>query len=113
MGNHEHRMTFADRVDACLSSFETSIDLLSDEFDIDVLRAGNVLTLAFDNEHRIIINSQEAAQEIWVAARSGGFHFRWDDATNRWNDTRSGEDLRDALARLIEIETGAAPQLQL
>ena len=109
MGNHEDRTTFADRVEALLSTLEASIDRLSDDFDIDALRAGNVLTLTFENKHRIIINSQEAAEEIWIAARSGGFHFRWEDATNFWKDTRSGADLRVALARLIEIETGVAP----
>ena len=113
MGDEDHRATFADRIETLLSNIETSVDRLSDEFDIDVLRAGNVLTLTFENRHRIVINSQEAAQEIWVAAPSGGFHFRSNDATRRWIDTRSGDDLRVALGRLIEIETGVAPTLPL
>ncbi len=113
MGDEDHNATFADRIEALLSNIEATIDRLSSEIDIDALRAGNVLTLTFENEHRIIINSQEAAQEVWVAARSGGFHFRLNDATKRWSDTRSGEDLRVALGRLIEIETGVAPTLQL
>ena len=113
MGSQDHLMTFADRVEAVLSHFEAAIDRLSDTIDIDALRAGNVLTLTFENQHRIIVNSQEAAQEIWVAARSGGFHFRWNDSTGQWTDTRSGESLRVALARLIEAETGVSPALQL
>ncbi len=113
MGDQGHHATFADRIEALLSAIEATIDRLSDEIDIDALRAGNVLTLTFENAHRIIINSQEAAQEVWVAARSGGFHFRLDDATKRWIDTRSGDDLRVLLARLIEIETGIAPTLAL
>ena len=113
MGSQDHFTTFADRFEAVLSHLESAIDRLSGEIDIDALRAGQVLTLTFENEHRIIINSQEASQEIWVAARSGGFHFRWNDVTGQWADTRSGEDLRVALARLIEIETGVAPTLRL
>ena len=112
MGEEGHRATFADRIEALFSTIEATIDRLSEEIDIDVLRAGNVLTLTFENQHRIIINSQEAAQEVWVAARSGGFHFRLNDATKRWSDTRSGDDLRLALGHLIEIETGVAPAFQ-
>ena len=112
MGDQGHHAAFADRIEALLSSLEVAIDRLSDQIDIDVLRTGNVLTLTFENQHRIIVNSQEAAQEVWVAARSGGFHFRFDEATNHWTDTRSGEYLRVALGRLIEIETGVAPALE-
>lgn len=106
MGDQDHSAGFLDRVEALLSSIEAAIDRCSDAIDIDALRVGNIVTLTFGNAHRIIINSQEAAQEVWVAARSGGFHFRWDDATNRWDDTRSREDLRVTLTRLIEDETG-------
>ena len=113
MGGEDQDATFADRIEALLSNLEAALDRLSDEIDIDALRAGNVLTLTFENEHRIIVNSQEAAQEVWVAARSGGFHFRWDRMKQRWIDTRSGEDLRVALSRLVEIESGVAPTLSL
>lgn len=113
MGVEGHDATFADRIEALLSNLEAALDRLSDEIDIDTLRAGNVLTLTFENDHRIIVNSQEAAKEVWVAARSGGFHFRWDPTAKRWIDTRSGEDLRVALSRLIEIESGVAPAFQI
>lgn len=112
MGDEHHRTRFADRIDALLSNIEATVDRLSEDIDVDVSRTGNVLTLTFENRHRIVINSQEAAEEVWVAARSGGFHFRWNDATARWNDTRSDDDLRIALRRLIELETGVAVTLQ-
>lgn len=113
MKDEYHRTSFADRIDVLLSKIEAAIDRLSEDFDVDVSRTANVLTLTFENRRRIVINSQEAAEEVWVAAPSGGFHFRWNDATARWNDTRSDEELRVALRRLIEIETGVAPTLQL
>lgn len=104
---------FAARADALLSSVETAIDRVADDLDIDVLRSGNVITLTFENGHRIVANSQAAAQEIWVAARSGGFHYRCDESTGHWLDTRSGQNLRTTLSRLIELETGIAPTLSL
>ena len=104
---------FAARAEHLLAQLETAVDQVADDLDIDVLRAGNVITLTFENGHRIVVNSQEAAQEIWLAARSGGFHYRWVDASGSWSDTRSGEDLRVVLARLIGAEAGVAPTLAL
>ncbi len=104
---------FTARAERLLANLEAGIDRVGDDLDIDVLRAGNVITLAFENGHRIVVNSQEAAEEIWLAARSGGFHYRWNDATQIWCDTRSGEDLRVVLSRLIQIEVGVAPALGL
>ena len=113
MSNPDHPIDFRGRAERLLSRLEAALDRLSDEVDIDALRSGNVLTLAFENGHRIIVNTQEAIAEIWVAARSGGFHYRWNEGAGTWNDTRSGDDLRVVLARLIEIELGVAPALDL
>ncbi len=113
MSTQGDRAAFADRAEGLFARLESAVDLLADEFDIDVQRAGNVITLTFENDHRILVNTQEAAGEIWVAARSGGFHYRWSDATSRWSDTRSEEDLGVALARLIGAETGATLSLAI
>lgn len=113
MSVHPPESGFASRAERILSRIETAIDGVADALDIDVLRTGNVVTLTFENGHRIVVNSQEAVEEIWLAARSGGFHYRWVDASQTWTDTRSGEDLRIVLARLIELEVGVAPALSL
>ena len=105
----ERSATFLDRAEALLARVEAVADRLADEFDVDVLRTGNVLTLAFDNGHRIVVNTQEAASEVWVAARSRGFHYRWDGAAGVWRDTRSNDEFDAALARLIGAETGTTP----
>ena len=111
MSDIRQPVRFVDRAEALLGRLESAIDRLADDLDIDVLRAGNVITLEFDNGHRIIINSQEAAEEVWVAARCGGFHYRWRDDVARWTDTRSDDDLNLALSKLIAIETGVTPAL--
>ncbi|ANA33116.1 iron donor protein CyaY [Ralstonia mannitolilytica] len=84
-----------------LDHIESLVESAADEADadIDVTREGNVLTLEFDDGSKIIINSQAPMQELWVAARAGGFHFRRNDG--RWVDTRSGEDLYVALSRYV------------
>lgn len=108
MGIPSSSASFGDRVDALLSAIEDAVDALSESIDVDVERAGNVLTLTFESGQKLVVNSQTANQEVWVAARSGGFHYRWDETIDRWTDTRSGEDLEAALARITEGETGVA-----
>jgi CyaY protein len=69
------------------------------------LKEGGVLELEFDNGTKIIVNRHGAAREIWVAARSGGFHFRWDGAA--WRDTRDGSELFAALSKLVSTQSGS------
>lgn len=68
------------------------------------LEAG-ILTLECPDASRIIVNRQAPNREIWVAARSGGFHFSQREGA--WRDTRTGEELFAALARVIEAQSGA------
>jgi len=76
-----------------------------EELELDVERKeGGVLEIEFDDGAKIIVNRHSAAREIWVAARSGGFHFRWDGAA--WRDTRSGEELFEALSALLSSQLG-------
>lgn len=72
---------------------------------------GGVLELEFQDGSKIVINRHSAAREIWVAAKSGGFHFRWDGA--RWRDTRSNADLVAVVARLVSEHSGRSVQLSL
>jgi CyaY protein len=68
------------------------------------LKEGGVLELEFGNGSKIIVNRHGAARQIWVAARSGGFHFRWDGAV--WRDTRDGAELFAALSKLVSAQSG-------
>jgi CyaY protein len=71
---------------------------------------GGVLEIEYADGSRMIVNRHGAAREIWVAARSGGFHFRWDGAS--WRDTREGTELFAALSRLVSEQSGAAVRLK-
>jgi len=88
-------------VDAVLERIESTLGA-HDELDLDL--EGGVLTVECPDASRIIVNRQTPNREIWVAARSGGFHFAWREEA--WRDTRSGEELFAALARLIESQSG-------
>ena len=88
-------------VDAVLARVESSLE---DEEDLDVDRESGILTITGEDGSKIIVNRQTPNREIWVAARSGGFHFRWSDGA--WRDTRSHDELFASLARVIESQSG-------
>lgn len=89
--------------DATFRRLEQSIDSADVDFDYE-LSAGGILEIEFADGSVIVVNKQAAAQEIWVAAKSGGFHFRWNGAA--WCDTRSGEELFAALSRFASNQSG-------
>jgi CyaY protein len=77
--------------------------------DIVVERSGNVLNLEFDNGSRIVVNSQVAMHELWLAAKSGGFHLQLKDGL--WIDSRSGAELYALLSKLASEHAEEAVDL--
>ena len=93
--------------EAVLDDIESRIEQTADAADVDVecSRSGNVLEIEFiDQNSKIIVNTQAPMQEIWIAARSGGFHFRMKD--DLWLDTRDGSELFTALSSLASAQAG-------
>jgi CyaY protein len=82
-----------------LARIESATDrwLQDDVIDIDTHRTGGLLELAFPDGSKIIVNTQPPLQEVWMAAKAGGFHYRWVDG--RWLDTRDGSEFIEALSR--------------
>ena len=74
--------------------------------DIEFENAGEILTLEFTNGTKIIVNKQGAARQIWVAAKSGGFHYSFNAASGQWRDDQSGAELFAALSRLASEQAG-------
>ena len=93
---------FNERAEAALRAVERAIDAL--DAGIDCARSGSVLTLELDNDSKIIVNTQMPMRQIWVAARSGGYHFDYDGQA--WRDTRDGTELFTALSRLVSAQGG-------
>lgn len=73
--------------------------------DLDYeLAPGGILEIDFDNGSKIVINRQPPLHEIWVAARSGGFHYRWQDGV--WRDGRGGGELYADLSAMASSQAG-------
>jgi CyaY protein len=103
---------FLELADATLSHIERAVEAAADAagLDIECSRSGNVLEIELvDCGTKLIVNSQAAMQEIWVAARAGGFHYK--RAQGAWLDTRGGEELFVALSRLIGDQAGVPVKL--
>ncbi len=95
---------------AVLGDIEAKVDqwLQDDVVDIDAQRTGGLLELHFPNGSTIVVNTQPPLQELWLAARSGGFHFRC--VGGRWIDTKDGRDFYTALSECASAQAGRSLQ---
>lgn len=93
---------FQKRCEAILTDIETRID----DLDFDSERSGLVLRIDLPDTSQIIVNGNSALREIWVAARSGGFHFRLVDGM--WLDTRDQTPLMRRLGSCLGDQAGQA-----
>jgi CyaY protein len=94
--------------DRTLRAIEAALEQATDAGDVDVecSRSGNVLEIEFiDTGSKIIVNSQAPMQEMWVAAKSGGFHYKREN--EQWINTRDGSELFDALSKMASQQGGA------
>lgn len=87
---------YAQRAEAALAVIEAKLEAADVDYEI---AAGGILEIDLEDGGKVVINKQSAVREIWVAARSGGFHFRWSGTA--WVNTRGGEDLLETIERLI------------
>jgi len=102
---------FLDLAEKTLAQIELALEAVADQVDLECSRSGNVLEIEFiDGASKIIVNSQAPMQELWVAARAGGFHFK--RADQHWVDTRSGKELFATLSELVSAQAGQACLVQ-
>ncbi|MDB5826896.1 MAG: iron donor protein CyaY, partial [Variovorax sp.] len=71
---------YLDRAEGALAAIEQACDRIYDatDADMDNQRVGGMITITFRNASQLIVNLQPPLQEIWLAARSGGYHYRHD-----------------------------------
>jgi len=94
---------------AALMALERAFEASAPDVDVQTKGAG-VLEIEFEDGSKMVINRHGAAREIWVAAKSGGFHFRHDGKA--WRDTRDGTELFAAVSRLASQQGGAPLDLR-
>ena len=99
---------FLDQAEQLLKRIEAACDRLNDQTDADIdnQRSGGLVNLTFANGSQIVVNLQKPLHEVWLAARSGGHHYRFADGT--WRDTREQTEFFADLSRFAS-EQAAVP----
>ena len=93
-------MNETDFVTLSENNFDYIDDYVSDHFDaFDTEKSGNVLTLEHEDGAQIIINRHAANQELWIAAKSGGYHFQYNDGA--WLASRDGSEFYAVLSQVL------------
>ncbi len=97
---------YMDRAEAALAAIELGCDRINEatDADIDNQRVGGMITMTFRNGSQLIVNLQKPLQEIWLAARSGGYHYRHDGKA--WVDTKTGEEFFGNLSSGATLQAG-------
>jgi CyaY protein len=92
-------LEYLDQAEALLLTVEAACDRINElsNVDIDNQRTGGMVTLTFANRSQIIINLQKPLHEVWMAARAGGFHYKF--SADRWLDTKDGSEFFSILSR--------------
>ena len=97
---------YMDRAEVVLRAIEATCDRINDttDADIDNQRVGGMVTLTFPAGSQVVVNLQKPLHEIWMAARAGGYHYRFDGQT--WRDTKTGNDFFEDLSAQASAQAG-------
>ncbi|MTI14419.1 iron donor protein CyaY [Sansalvadorimonas verongulae] len=102
---------FNDQLDDLMMAIEDAIEDI--DTDIDYENAAGILTLRFDNGTQIILSRQGALRQLWMAARSGGFHFDFNDEREQWICDSNGEEFVKLLNQYASEQAGEPVTLEL
>ncbi len=94
------------QAEALLGGVEASCDRINDasDADLDNQRVGGMITITFANRSQIIINLQKPLQEVWLATKAGGFHYKFDSF---WRNTRGGSEFFSDLSEHASAQAGS------
>ena len=101
-----------------LQSIEVALEAADDALDLDLdieRQGGNVINVRFKDKSVIVVNTQPPLHEIWVAAKSGGYHYRWAGTVSKplWLDTKTGKELLSDLTEFASAQAGQAVKIAL
>src|SRR4030081_493926 len=94
---------FAAAAERVLERIEASLEESGVDADVE-LKPGGVIEIEYADGSRMVINRHAAARGIWVAARDGGFPFRWGGSA--WGDRGEGTERVAALSKLVSAQSG-------
>lgn len=101
-----------------LQSIELALEAADDDLDLDLdveRQGGSVVNIRFKDRSVIVVNTQAPLHEIWVAAKSGGYHYRWAGTVAQplWTDTKTGRELLSDLSAFASAQAGKTVKITL
>ena len=101
-----------------LQSIELALEAADDDLDLDLdveRQGGSVVNIRFKDRSVIVVNTQAPLHEIWVAAKSGGYHYRWAGTVAQplWTDTKTGRELLSDLSDFASAQAGKTVKITL
>jgi CyaY protein len=104
-------LTHAEFIQTTELVFDRIVDTFdASDLDVDIEARENVLEITFDDDSVIVVNRHELNRELWLAAKTGGQHFRFENEV--WIDTRSEQAFPVALSDAVFAHTGARLQFE-
>ena len=95
---------FNQLLDDLMMAIEDAID--ESGMDIDYENAGGILTLTCENNSQVILSRQTPLRQLWVAAKSGGFHFIYSEESSQWLCDSDNEPFVELLNRCLTEQSG-------
>ena len=105
-----NELEFREIAEQTIEDIQDAID--NSGADIDYDEIGGVLTMEFEDGSKIIFSKQGAMNQLWMAAKSGGFHFDYNESAGQWLcDSGDKEEIYSMLSRLSSEQAGEAVTL--
>jgi len=101
---------FNDLIDQTFEVLELALDRAFEQADgdLDYEATGGVLTVEFENGSAMVFSRQPPTRQLWLAARSGGFHFAYDEDVDDWRNTRDGQLFRPFVVQQMLEQAGVS-----
>jgi CyaY protein len=106
MGNTMNESEFNQAIDTVFEAVEMALDQVDGDLDYGV--TGGVLTVDFENGTTMVFSRQPPTRQLWLAARSGGFHFAWDAEAGDWRNTRDSTLFQPFVVQQMQEQGGVA-----
>ena len=99
-------LEYMSEAEALLRAVELGCDAINEETDADIdnQRVGGMITLTFADRSQVVVNLQKPLQEVWLASREGGYHYKREGQV--WRDTKTGRDFFDDLSAAPSLHAG-------
>jgi CyaY protein len=95
---------FHQLADQLMLNIEQTLDDFAGDADIDYEINSGVMTLSFENGSKIVINRQEPLHQVWLATKTGGYHFNY--RNGEWFCDRSGREFYQLLSEAVSGQAG-------